>query len=113
MTFITNNKPVYFINKLIVGEIYKFKEVTAPENYQKAKTITIKIKNTGDIQVISVEDKRSPGKITTDTPSGFPEGNNGSPHTGFDNALNFLIGTLMLSGAGIVWTLWRKKKLCK
>lgn len=42
---------------LIAGETYTIKETKAPSGYELAADITYKIKDTGDIQIITVKDK--------------------------------------------------------
>lgn len=44
--------------KLIVGETYIFREVSAPDGYETAKDVNYTIKDTSDVQKITMEDKR-------------------------------------------------------
>lgn len=58
--------------KLAVGETYTFKEIEAPKGYQLAKPVKYTIKDTGDIQEISVTDKKIPNSNVPQTGENNP-----------------------------------------
>lgn len=94
-----------------VGETYTFKEVKAPDGYDVAKPITYTIKDTGDIQMVSMTDKKL-GIISTKAPKNFDEGSNSkSPKTGYFYLIYLLTAAGILSGgAGII--AWKKGRKC-
>lgn len=59
MSFTSVEDGVDITGKLIVGETYTFKEVEAPKGYKLAKPVSYKIKDTGEVQKISVTDKKN------------------------------------------------------
>ena len=95
---------------LIAGETYTFVEKEAPENYEKAADVTIKVKDTGKVQMLKAVDKRKTGKIVTDTPDDFSEGGDAiSPKTGY-MILMMALAFIMLTSGTAAYRLWRRKK---
>ena len=93
-----------------VGETYIFKEVKAPEGYERAKAVMYKVMDTKKKQIVSMTDKKM-GLITTKTPSDFQENQNTkSPKTGYWYLLCLLLvaGTGS-AGAGVI--AWKKGRL--
>ena len=60
MSFSSKEEGYDIIGKLKVGETYTFKEVEAPKGYQLAKEVKYKVKDTGELQKVSVTDKKTP-----------------------------------------------------
>ena len=60
MEFISKEKGYDIIGRLSVGEIYTFKEIEAPKGYRLAKPMKYKIKDTGEVQKLSVTDEKQP-----------------------------------------------------
>ena len=82
--------------KLAVGETYTFKEVDAPKGYQLAKPVKYKVKDTGDVQEVSVTDKKTPKPKV--------------PQTGAATPLMATIVLLFVLGCGGIF-LFRKRKV--
>lgn len=82
--------------KLSVGETYTFKEVDAPKGYQLAKPVKYKVKDTGDVQEVSVTDKKTPKPKV--------------PQTGAATPLMATIVLLFVLGCGGIF-LFRKRKV--
>ena len=80
---------------LAVGGTYTFKEVEAPKGYQLAKAVKYTVKDTGEVQEISITDKKTPKPHV-------PQTGGNTPFT----AVSFL---LLLVGSGVY--LFRKKKV--
>lgn len=92
------------------GETYIFKEVKAPEGYERAKAVMYKVMDTKKKQIVSMTDKKM-GLITTKMPSDFQENQNTkSPKTGYWYLLCLLLvaGTGS-AGAGVI--AWKKGRL--
>ena len=93
-----------------VGETYIFKEVKAPEGYERAKAVMYKVKDTKKEQTVSMTDKKM-GTITTKTPSDFRENKDAkSPKTGYWYLLCLLL-VVGSSSAGIGVIAWKKGRL--
>ncbi len=60
MSFTSKEEGFDIIGKLKVGETYTFKEVEAPKGYQLAKEVKYTVKDTGEVQKVSVTDKKTP-----------------------------------------------------
>lgn len=60
MSFTSKEEGFDIIGKLKVGETYTFKEVEAPKGYQLAEPIKYMVKDTGEVQKVSVTDKKAP-----------------------------------------------------
>lgn len=59
---ITSKEEGYdIIGKLKAGETYTFKEIEAPKGYQLAQPVQYTVKDTGEVQKVSVTDKKTPG----------------------------------------------------
>ena len=82
--------------KLSVGETYTFKEVDAPKGYQLAKPVKYKVKDTGDVQEVSVTDKKTPKPKV--------------PQTGAATPLTAFVVLLFVLGCGGI-CLFRKRKV--
>lgn len=109
-TFTTNSKKEILLESILsVGKTYYFVETEAPEGYNLAAPVKVKIQDTGDIQKVSV-DNRKWGSIRTRTPSDFWEKSDTSPKTGYAALMNVLFGTMCMSGTSFVIAKRRKKK---
>jgi len=62
MSFTSTEDGVDITGKLVVGETYTFTETSAPKGYKMAKPVKYTIKDTADVQSISITDKRVPTK---------------------------------------------------
>lgn len=82
--------------KLAVGETYTFKEIEAPKGYQLAKPVKYKVKDTGDVQEVSVTDKKTPKPKV--------------PQTGAATPLTASVVLLFLLGCCGIY-LFRKRKI--
>lgn len=60
MRFTSKEDGYDITGKLTVGETYTFKEIKAPKGYKLAKPVKYTIEDTGDVQEISVTDKKAP-----------------------------------------------------
>ena len=81
--------------KLAVGETYTFKEVEAPKGYKLAKDVKYTIKDTGELQKVSVMDERQPKPHV--------------PQTGGNTLLMAAVFLFVLAGGA--WLVSRKKRL--
>lgn len=81
--------------KLAVGETYTFKEVEAPKGYKLAKDVKYTIKDTGELQKVSVTDERQPKPHV--------------PQTGGNTPLMAAVFLFVLAGGA--WLVSRKKRL--
>lgn len=92
-----------------VGETYTFKEKEVPEGYEKADDVTYTVKDTSEIQIVSMVDQKF-GIIRTTTTKGFKENSdsNTSPKTGYIWIMLFLLGGAVVTG-GISLYAWRRK----
>ena len=61
MGFTSKEEGYDIIGKLKAGETYTFKEIEAPKGYQLAEPVQYTVKDTGDVQKVSVTDKKTPG----------------------------------------------------
>ena len=96
MDFTSKEDGYDIAGKLAVGETYTFKEVEAPKGYQLAKPVKYKVKDTGDVQEVSVTDKKTPKPKV--------------PQTGAATPLMASIALLFVLGCGGV-LLFRKKRV--
>ena len=60
MSFTSREEGYDIIGKLKAGETYTFKETEAPEGYQLAEPVKYTVKDTGEVQKVSVTDKKTP-----------------------------------------------------
>lgn len=60
MKFVTTEEEMDITGKLVIGQTYTFTETSAPKGFKIAKPVTYLVKDTKDIQKISVTDKRIP-----------------------------------------------------
>lgn len=60
MSFRSKEDGYDITGKLAVGETYTFKEVEAPKGYRLAKPVKYTVKDTGEVQEVSVTDKKIP-----------------------------------------------------
>lgn len=60
MSFTSKEEGYDIIGKLKAGETYTFKEIEAPKGYQLAEPVKYTVKNTGEVQKVSVTDKKTP-----------------------------------------------------
>ena len=60
MSFVSNEEGYDIIGKLRAGETYTFKETEAPKGYQLAEPVQYTVKDTGEVQKVSVTDRRTP-----------------------------------------------------
>ncbi len=60
LTFISKEEGYDIIGKLKAGETYTFKEIEAPKGYQLAEPVKYTVKDTGEVQKVSVTDKKTP-----------------------------------------------------
>ena len=60
MKFVTKDDAYDITGKLVVGETYTFKETSAPSGYRLAKSVKVTIKDTGDVQKVTVKDEPIP-----------------------------------------------------
>lgn len=79
--------------KLIAGETYVISETKAPDGYKKKADFKYTVKDTGEVQVITVKDERN-GDASPNTPNWRNSGGK-SPKTGDFN--NLLIWFVLLS----------------
>lgn len=95
----TNKKGEAFIEgKLEAGTTYEIEETKAPEGYQKVKPFKYKVKDTGEVQIITVKDKRE-GTAVPDTPN-WSSGGAKSPKTG--DFRNFWYLYILMAGSAAV-----------
>lgn len=60
LTFTSKEEGHDIIGKLKAGETYTFKEIEAPKGYQLAEPVKYTVKDTGEVQKVSVTDKKTP-----------------------------------------------------
>lgn len=60
MGFTSREEGYDIIGKLKAGETYTFKEIEAPKGYQLAEPVKYTVKDTGEVQKVSVTDKKTP-----------------------------------------------------
>lgn len=60
MSFTSKEEGYDIIGKLKVGETYTFKEIEAPKGYQLAEPVKYTVKDSGEVQKVSVTDKKTP-----------------------------------------------------
>ncbi len=97
LTFTSKEEGYDIIGKLKAGETYTFKEIEAPKGYQLAEPVKYTVKDIGEVQKVSVTDKKIP------TPR--------VPQTGGTTPLVAAVILLSLLGcAGLFF--FRRKRVC-
>lgn len=81
--------------KLAVGETYTFKEVEAPKGYKLAKAVKYTVKDTGEVQKVSVTDEKQPKPHV--------------PQTGGNTPLMAVVCLFILAGGA--WFVSHKKRM--
>ena len=66
MKFVTKDEAYDITSKLVVGESYTFTEVSAPSGYQLAEPVKVTIKDSAEVQTVTVKDAPIPD--VPDTP---------------------------------------------
>lgn len=99
MKFVTKDDAYDITGKLVVGETYTFKETSAPSGYCLAKPVKVTIKDTGDVQKVTVKDEPIPD---------VPE----TPQTGgMMPIIPMAAGLFMV--VGVAMMVWKKRILVK
>lgn len=94
MSFVSNEEGYDIIGKLKVGETYTFKETEAPKGYQLAEPVKSTTKDTGEVQKVSVTDRRTPKPKV--------------PQTGGTTPLVAAVMLMVVFGRGVIF---RRKKV--
>ena len=95
MSFTSKEEGYDIIGKLKAGETYTFKEIEAPKGYKLAEPVKYTVKDTGEVQKVSVTDKK------TSIP--------GVPQTGGTTPLVAAVILLSLLGCAGIFLFRRKK----
>ena len=99
MKFVTKDDAYDITGKLVVGETYTFKETSAPSGYRLAKPVKVTIKDTGDVQKVTVKDEPIPD---------VPE----TPQTGgMMPIIPMVAGLTMVLGVAVM--VWKKRAVIK
>lgn len=96
MKFTSKEDGYDITGKLAVGEIYTFKEVEAPKGYRLAKPVKYMVKDTSEVQEISVTDEKTPKPKV--------------PQTGGMTPFAAVVVLLFVLGSGGLIMVRRKKK---
>lgn len=96
MKFTSKEEGYDITGKLAVGETYTFKEVEAPKGYRLAKPVKYTVKDTGEVQKVSVTDKKMPKPKV--------------PQTGGTMPFAAVAVLLFILGSGGIIMVHRKKK---
>ena len=104
----STDKP-HYMEKLPIGD-YILREETAPEGYLIAEDVEFSVKDTGEIQKVSMKDEKKPSE-TPQTPQ-EPSKPTDTPKTGDDSNIRLwlLHAGLALCGTGGSLFLLKKKK---
>lgn len=94
LAFTSREEGYDITGKLAVGETYTFKEVEAPKGYKLAKAVKYTVKDTGEVQKVSVTDEKQPKPHI--------------PQTGGNTPLMAAVFLLVLAGGA--WLISRKKR---
>ena len=95
LAFTSKEEGYDITGKLAVGETYTFKEVEAPKGYKLAKAVKYTVKDTGEVQKVSVTDEKQPKPHV--------------PQTGGNTPLMAAVFLFVLAGGA--WYVSRKKRL--
>ena len=96
LIFTSREEGYDIIGKLKAGETYTFKEIEAPKGYQLAEPVKYTVQDTGEVQKVSVTDKKTPTLRV--------------PQTGGTTPLVAAVILLFLLGfSGVIW----KFRLCR
>lgn len=95
LAFTSKEEGYDITGKLTVGETYTFKEVEAPKGYKLAKAVKYTVKDTGEVQKVSVTDEKQPKPHV--------------PQTGGNTPLMAAVFLFVLAGG--VWLVSRKKRM--
>ncbi len=99
MKFVTKDEAYDITGKLVVGETYTFTETSAPSGYQLAKPVKVTIKDSAEVQMVTVKDAPIP-----DVPD--------TPQTGGTlPILPLAAGFLGVAAAALM--VWRKRGVVK
>ena len=97
LKFVTKDDAYEIVGKLVVGETYTFTEISAPKGFLLAKPVKLTVKDTADVQKVTVKDDRVPN-----TPEETPQ-------TGKESSNSMPVGLVLLGGlVGIFYFLRRK-----
>ena len=99
MKFVTKDDAYNITGKLVVGETYTFKETSAPSGYRLAKSVKVTIKDTVDVQKVTVKDEPIPD---------VPE----TPQTGGMILIIPMVAGLTMV-LGVAMMVWKKRILRK
>ncbi len=72
LSFTSKEEGFDITGKLVVGETYTFKEVEAPKGYKLANAVKYTIKDTGEVQNVSVTDEKQPKPDVPQTGANTP-----------------------------------------
>lgn len=89
MSFDSNEEGYDIIGKLKAGETYTFKETEAPKGYQLAEPVQYTVKDTGEVQKVSVTDRRTPKPKV--------------PQTGGTTPLVAAVMLMVVLGSGVIF----------
>lgn len=95
----STDTPEYF-EALEPGQ-YVLTETLAPKGYEIAEAIPFEVKNTGEVQSVTMKDELKEGRIRTSTPDNFRSGSGTAARTG-DTSDLLLYMALILGAAGVV-----------
>ena len=98
MKFTSKEDGYDITGKLAVGETYTFKEIEAPKGYKLAKEVKYTVKDTDEVQNITVKDEKVPRPKV--------------PQTGGMNRFAISVILLFILGCGGVFV-FRKKRVCR
>ena len=69
--WVSDGEP-HLIEALAPGE-YLLRETEAPEGYELAEDVPFTVKETADVQAVTMEDEALPGTVPGTTPGGLPQ----------------------------------------
>ena len=122
----STDKP-HYLEKLPTGD-YTLTEITAPNGYQIAETISFTVKPTGEIQTVVMKDARIPAETPTPTntpqptpsstpaptpaptPTSTPAPQPIIPQTGDNSPLSLMLALAGISLAGLAVLIWKKRR---